>query len=117
MNIKEMKEYRHRYNQKLIQTDDFFKEFGKLDDITYSAGAIDKKHKELMGLAISIVSRCNECICYHMEGCINAGATIDEIMDSVKIGVIGGGSITYPNARFAMRVFEELISEEKDTHF
>ncbi|MDR4928030.1 hypothetical protein [Peribacillus simplex] len=37
-----------------------------------------------------------------MEGCLNAGATIDEIMETLKIVVIGGGSITYPNARFAM---------------
>ncbi|APF28084.1 hypothetical protein NPD7_2243 [Clostridium sporogenes] len=112
MDIKKMKGYRKEYNIKLIQADEFFKEFGELDDKTYSAGAIDKKHKELMGLAISVVSRCNECICYHMEGCINAGASVDEIMEAIKIGVIGGGSITYPNARFALKVLEEFISEE-----
>ncbi|WP_026887884.1 carboxymuconolactone decarboxylase family protein [Clostridium beijerinckii] len=112
MNIKEMKEYRKEYNLKLIQTDDFFKEFGELDDKTYSAGAIDKKHKELMGLAISVVSRCNECICYHIEGCMDAGTSMQEIMEAIKVGVIGGGSITYPNARFAMKVLEEFISKE-----
>lgn len=108
MDIKEMKEYREEYNQKLIQADDFFKEFGELDDKTYSDGAIDKKHKELMGLAISVVSRCNECICYHIEGCMNAGASVAEIMEAIKIGVIGGGSITYPNARFAIKLLEDL---------
>jgi len=112
MDIEDMKEYRKEYNLKLIQADDFFKEFGELDDKTYSAGAIDKKHKELMGLAISVVSRCNECISYHIEGCINVGASIDEIMEAIKIGVIGGGSITYPNARFAMKVLEEFTSKE-----
>ena len=112
MNIKEMREYRKQYNLKLIEADDFFKKFGALDDNTYSDGAIDKKHKELMGLAISVVSRCNECICYHIEGCLNAKANIDEIMEAIKIGVIGGGSITYPNARFAMQVLEEFTSEK-----
>lgn len=107
MDIKEMKEYRKEYNLKLMQADDFFKEFGALDDKTYSDGVIDKKHKELMGLAISVLSRCNECICYHIEGCKNAGANIDEIIEAIKIGVIGGGSITYPNARFAIKVLEE----------
>ncbi|WP_018392560.1 carboxymuconolactone decarboxylase family protein [Bacillus sp. 37MA] len=63
-----------------------------------------------MGLAISIVSRCDECICYHMEGCLNTGATIDEIMETLKIGVIDGGSITYPNARFAMHALEEFTA-------
>lgn len=112
MNIEEMKDYRKKYNSKLIKADNFFKEFGELDDNTYSAGAIDKKHKELMGLAISVVSRCNECICYHIEGCLNANANIDEIIEAVKIGVIGGGSITYPNARFAMQVLEEFTAKE-----
>ncbi len=112
MNIKEMREYRKKYNLKLIEFDNFFKEFGTLDDYTYSDGAIDKKHKELMGLAISVVSRCNECICYHIEGCLNANASIDEIIEAIKIGVIGGGSITYPNARFAIHVLEEFILEK-----
>ncbi|MGZ9817005.1 carboxymuconolactone decarboxylase family protein [Peribacillus simplex] len=72
-----------------------------------------------MELAISIVSRCDECICYHIEGFLNAGATIDEIMETLKIGVIGGGSITYPNVRFAMHASEvfsvrsALSQEEK----
>lgn len=54
-----------------------------------------------------------------MEGCLNAGATIDEIMEPLKIGVIGGSSITYPNARIAMHTLEEftegsaLSQEEK----
>lgn len=108
MNIEEMREYRKKYNLKLSEADDFFKKYGALDDDTYSNGAIDKKHKELMGLAISVVSRCNECICYHIEGCLNAKASMDEIIEAVKIGVIGGGSITYPNARFAMQVLEEF---------
>ena len=41
-----------------------------------------------MGLAISVVTRCNECICYHIENCINANASQAEIMDAIKIGVI-----------------------------
>ncbi len=112
MSVDEMKKYRMDYNQKLIQADSFFEEFGELDDKTYSDGAIDKKHKELMGLAISIVSRCNECICYHIETCLNANASNAEIIDAIKIGVIGGGSITYPNARFAIKILEEFSSQK-----
>ncbi|MEI4623169.1 carboxymuconolactone decarboxylase family protein [Bacillus pfraonensis] len=63
-----------------------------------------------MGLVISIVSHCDECICYHMKGCLNAGVTIDEIMETLKIGVIGGDSITYSNVRFAMHALEEFTA-------
>ncbi|WP_198297585.1 hypothetical protein [Domibacillus aminovorans] len=38
------------------------------------------------------------------------GQPIDEIMETFKTGVIGGGSITYPNARFAMRALEEFTA-------
>lgn len=106
MNTREMKEYRD-FTIKIKRNRWVFRVFGSLDDKTYSEGAISK-NKELMGLAISILSRCDECICYHIEGCINSGASKDEIIEAIKIGVIGGGSITYPNARFAIKILEEF---------
>lgn len=108
MSFQELKEDRAIYNNKLQTADDFFTQFGKLDDEVYAAGAIDKKHKELMGLAISLLSRCNECICYHLEGCFTAGASRSQVIEAIKIGVIGGGSITYPHARFAIKMLDEV---------
>jgi len=62
MKIEDMKNYHQEYNRLMVETDSFFKDFDALDDRIYSGGAIDKRHKELMGLAISVVTRCNECI-------------------------------------------------------
>jgi alkylhydroperoxidase AhpD family core domain len=56
-----------------------------LDEKAYAEGAISKKNKELMGLAISVATRCNECILYHLETSMNAEATFDEIMEAIKI--------------------------------
>lgn len=56
MEPNEMKEFRLQYNKKLAEEDDFFSKFGTLDDQAYSEGAIDKKHKGLTGLAISVVT-------------------------------------------------------------
>ncbi len=109
MNTDELKAFRTEYNQKLKESDSFFKKFGMLDDEVYAEGAIDAKHKQLMGLAISVLSRCNECICYHIEECIHAGASKQEMIEAIKIGVIGGGSITYPNARFAIKTIEDFL--------
>lgn len=111
MKSEQLKQHRTYYNQKLIDADSFFKEFGELDNKTYCNGAISKKNKELMGLAISVVTRCNECILYHLEGSIKAKVTLEEITEAIKIGVIGGGSITYPNARFAFEMIDELTKE------
>ena len=108
MKSEEMIRYRNEFNAAMVKTDSFFQEFGSLDDKVYADGAISKKHKELMGLAISVTTRCNECILYHLNGCMSANSSKDEIIEAVKIGVIAGGSITYPNARFAFEMMKEL---------
>jgi AhpD family alkylhydroperoxidase len=108
MQSDEMVSCREKYNSVMNENDEFFKEFGKLDDTVYEDGAIPKKNKELIGLAISVVTRCNECILFHLNGCIKAGTSRDELIEAIKIGVIAGGSITYPNSRFAFKMMKEL---------
>lgn len=108
MKIEQVNQKRKALNQLMSENDIFFKTFGDLDDSVYSGGAIPKKYKELTGLSISILSRCEECIIYHIQGCIAEKATKQEIIEAIKIGVIGGGSITYPSARFAFDTMKEL---------
>lgn len=98
---------RERLNELMAKQDPFFAEFGALDESTYADGAIPKRYKELTGLSISVATRCEECVTYHVEGAMDAGADTDELIEAIKIGVIGGGSITYPTARFAFARLEE----------
>lgn len=113
MKVDNMRDYRVRYNNMMMESDIFFKEFGVLDDKVYAEGAISKKHKELMGLAISVTTRCNECILYHLDGSLKQGATRSELLEAIKIGVMAGGSITYPNARFAFELMDEILGEKE----
>lgn len=111
MNIYEKNQQRQELNNKLAENDAFFKQFGELDDNVYSEGAIPKKYKELTGLSISVLTRCEECILYHLQGCLESKAGKKEIIEAIKMGVVGGGSITYPSARYAMKLLEELNVE------
>ncbi|MDO7485910.1 carboxymuconolactone decarboxylase family protein [Peribacillus frigoritolerans] len=52
-----------------------------------------------IGLSISIVSRCDECNCYHMECCLNAGATIDEIMEARNSRIKWNSRVKVRNSR------------------
>ena len=99
------------YNKRLGEEDDFFKKFSELDNETYQANVLDKRQKELIGLTISIMSRCEECILYHLEECQKADVTRDEVMEVVKMTVIGGGSVLYPFARKVLKLLEELTYE------
>ena len=108
MDIEEINKQRKSLNEELAKNDEFFKVFGQLDDKVYTEGAIPKKYKELTGLSISVLTRCEECILYHIQECLKVNTNKHELLEAIKIGVIGGGSITYPSARYAIKVINEL---------
>jgi AhpD family alkylhydroperoxidase len=98
---------RERLNELMADHDEFFSRFGALDESVYADGAIPKLYKELTGLSISVATSCDECVTYHIEGAVDAGADREQLIEAIKIGVIGSGSVTYPTARFAFSVLEE----------
>ena len=70
----------------------FMAAFNRLDGTAYADGALSRKHKELMAVAISVATRCSYCIAYHVEHCYELGATRDEILEAAQMGVVFGGS-------------------------
>ncbi len=95
-------------NQKMIQADSFFESFSKLDNSVYTTGVLEVEVKELMGLAISIATRCDECVIYHLRRCLEIDTDKEKIIEAIKVGVVAGGSITYPQARLAFRFLSNL---------
>ena len=85
--------------------------FLRLDSAAYEDGALPGKTKELLGLTASTVLRCNDCIDYHLEGCVKAGYTKDQIIDALNVALVVGGSIVIPQLRHAARSLEELLAE------
>ena len=108
MKIPEFNQRRIKLNKQLTELDVFFKDFGGLDDKVYEEGAIPKKYKELTGLSLSVYARCNDCILFHLQNCVIENISVAEIVEAIKMGVMAGGSITYPNARYAMEAIQEL---------
>jgi AhpD family alkylhydroperoxidase len=98
-----MEQKSNRYRDDLMKTmkeaDPFFKEFGLLDDNAFDGGVIPKKYKELCMVAMSIQSKCSECIDFHVPEAIKAGAGKDELIEAAKMGMMAGGSLTYPYLR------------------
>lgn len=67
MDIQERNKMRRELNSLMSEKDDFFQTFGILDNHVYSDGIIPKKYKELTGLSISVLTRCEEYILYHIQ--------------------------------------------------
>jgi len=108
MNDYDFEHERKQLMDLMKNTDKFFKDFGRIDDIAFSEGAIPKKYKELAMVAISIVSKCEECIEYHIKECLKANSSVPEIIDAIKIGMMAGGSVSYPYVRYSFKVLKTL---------
>jgi AhpD family alkylhydroperoxidase len=84
------------------------KRFFNLDTSAYEDGALAHKTKELLGLVASMVLRCDDCICYHLDQCKSAGVTDDELQETFSIALIVGGSIVIPHLRRANEYWDAL---------
>jgi len=100
---------RERLNEKVLAAGNLeIKRFFALDTRTYEQGALSARVKELMGLAASMVLRCDDCIRYHMIRCREEGVTDDEFQEAFAVGLVVGGSIVIPHLRRATDFLDEL---------
>ncbi|MCX6155464.1 MAG: carboxymuconolactone decarboxylase family protein [Candidatus Kapabacteria bacterium] len=108
-NVEDFHKRRTAGNEKILKEDFLpFKRFYGLDKLAYQESEISGKYKELMGLVASMALRCNDCISYHIEQSIEAGATRGELNEAMNIALVVGGSIVIPHLRHAFEVIEEL---------
>lgn len=100
-------------NDAVLQTENTnIKRFFNLDTNAYRDGALPGKTKELLGLTASMVLRCNDCIDYHLENCVKAGFSLEEIEEAMNVSLVVGGSIVIPHLRHA-RLSLDFLFEEK----
>lgn len=64
--ISAFREERERLNEVALAEGGLaIRRFFNLDTAAYKEGALDSRVKELIGLAASLVLRCDDCILYH----------------------------------------------------
>lgn len=111
--VEEFNTYRSQMNDKLLaENNKLIKRIFNLDTNAYMAGALDVKTKELLGLVASAVLRCDDCVKYHLESSKNEGATKEEVMETLGIATLVGGTIVVPHLRRAFEYWEELENLE-----
>ncbi len=107
--VKDFNDYRARMNDKLLGGDNkVIKRIFNLDTNAYAAGALDVKTKELLGLVASAVLRCDDCVKYHLQSCKKEGASKEEVMETLAIATLVGGTIVIPHLRRAYEYWELL---------
>jgi AhpD family alkylhydroperoxidase len=91
--------------------------FAALAKAATANGALDKKTKELIALAIGIATRCDGCIGFHTEALVRLGATRQEVEETLGMAVYmgGGPSLMYAaDAISAYEQFQQLASARPD---
>ena len=71
-------------------------------------GALDKKTKELIALAIGIATRCDGCIGFHTEALVKLRATRQEVEEVLGMAVYMGGGPSLMYAADAISAFEQF---------
>jgi AhpD family alkylhydroperoxidase len=82
---------------------------------TNSESAISNKNKELIGVAISAVTKCKFCVFFHTEMAKLHGATDEEVEDAVHFAKHTAGWSTYVNGiQLDYEQFKEEIKQVCD---
>ena len=70
---------------------DTLQAFSGLAKAATADGALDKKTKELIALAIGVAKQCDGCIGFHTKALAKLGASDEEIAESLSMTVYMGG--------------------------
>ncbi|MDQ1087087.1 carboxymuconolactone decarboxylase family protein [Siphonobacter sp. SORGH_AS_1065] len=113
--VEQFDEYRSRMNERILGSDNLvIKRLFNLDTNTYSEGAVSSKTKEMIGLACSMVLRCDDCVKYHLGKCHELGVTESEMQEVFSIATVIGGTIVIPHLRRAVEYWDELQSSKTE---
>jgi AhpD family alkylhydroperoxidase len=97
-------------NLKKLRNDipDTMKGFALLAQAATRDGALDKKTKELIALALGVAAHCDGCIGFHTEALVKLGATRQEIEETLGMAVYMGGGPSLMYAADAIAAYEQF---------
>jgi AhpD family alkylhydroperoxidase len=89
-------------------TPEVMKAFSDLGRAATADGALDKKTKELIALALSVAVRCDPCIGFHTQALVKLGATRQEVDEALGVATYMGGGPSLMYAASAVTAFDEF---------
>jgi AhpD family alkylhydroperoxidase len=85
--------------------------FCQMEQAAYSDGNLSKKVKELIAIGISVRIDCESCMQWHIEQAARAGASAEEVLEAVEVGMEMGGGPATVSARFALQVMDAVFGK------
>ena len=111
--LDDFQSFRKKMNDRILSADNrAIKRFFSVDTLTYEPGKLNVKTKEMLGLASSMVLRCDDCVSYHIIKCKENGVTDEEMFEIFSVALTVGGSIVIPHLRRAVAFLDELNEQQ-----
>lgn len=82
--------------------------FSALGKAACAEGALDKKTKELIAVALSVAARCDPCVGFHTQALVKLGATRAELAETLAMAVYMGGGPSLMYAAKTSAAFDEF---------
>ena len=86
---------------------EMMKGFSDLAAAATKAGALDKKTKELIALALGVAARCDGCLGFHTQTLVKLGATKQEVIETLGMAIYMGGGPSLMYAADALTAIEQ----------
>lgn len=88
--------------------------FSALAQAAAKDGALDRKTKELIALAIGVALRCEGCIGFHVEALVKLGASLAEVEEVLTMAVYMGGGPALMYAADALTAFNQFSAQAQN---
>ena len=92
-------------------TPDTLRGFSALAQPATREGALDKKTKELIAMALSVAARCDPCIGFHADTLVKLGISRAEFEEMLGVCIYMGGGPSLMYAAQALQAYEEFGGE------
>jgi len=89
--------------------------FSALAQAATRDGALSKKTKELIALAVGVAAHCDGCIGFHAEALVKLGATREEVEEALGMTIYMGGGPSLMYAADAIAAFEQFQQHSATT--
>lgn len=84
--------------------------FSELARAATRDGALDKKTKEFIALALGVAAHCDACIGFHVKALVQLGATKAEVEEALGMAVYMGGGPSLMYSANAIAAFEQFTA-------
>jgi AhpD family alkylhydroperoxidase len=91
---------------------DVMKAFSSLAQSALAGGVLETKTKELIALAISVAVRCDDCIAFHAQAAAKAGATMQELQETLSMAIYMGAGPSVMYASHALAAFDQFSGNQ-----